>query len=194
MSRSSSRLFVVAALALSLAGCTPSGHKPASAPAPQAAAPALPAQQQAAPPAAAKPQQAPTLQQLRAQALISNVEKAYASGQAAYRKGNLPEAKVEFDRAVDLMLASGLDIKSDPQLQDEFDRIVDSVNALEMESLKQGSGFAPAVEPSPADVAGDVTFAIDPNLVAKARADLATTKSDLPLVMNEYVAAFINFF
>jgi membrane-bound lytic murein transglycosylase D len=30
--------------------------------------------------------------------------------------------------------------------------------------------------------------------VAKARADLATTKSDLPLVVNDYVAAFINFF
>jgi len=79
-------------------------------------------------------------------------------------------------------------------LSDEFDRIVDQVNNLEMEALKQGNGFAPQVEPTPADVASDVTFAVDPNLVAKARADLATTKSDLPLVMNDYVAAFINFF
>ena len=45
-----------------------------------------------------------------------------------------------------------------PQLQDEFDRIVDQVNALEMEALKQGNGFAPKEEPSPADVASDVTF------------------------------------
>jgi len=42
----------------------------------------------------------------------------------------LPDAKVEFDRAVDLMLSSGLDIKTDQRLQDEFDRIVDAVNAL----------------------------------------------------------------
>ncbi len=39
-----------------------------------------------------------------------------------------------------------------------------------------------------------MTFAVDPNIVAKARADLATTKSDLPLVVNDYVAGFINFF
>ena len=128
------------------------------------------------------------------QALIDQVEKAYASGQDAYRKGDLAGAKVAFDRAVDLMLTGGIDIKADAQLQDEFDRIVDAVNGLEMDALKEGNGFVPKEEPTPADVASDVTFAVDPNLVAKARSDLATTKSDLPLVVNDYVAAFINFF
>jgi membrane-bound lytic murein transglycosylase D len=106
----------------------------------------------------------------------------------------LAEAKVEFDRAVDLMLSSGIDIKSNPQLQDEFDKIVDQVNALEMEALKQGNGFVPKEEITPAEAASDITFAADPNLVAKAKADLATTKSDLPLMVNDYVATFINFF
>ncbi len=196
MSGTSFRFLGVAALALSLAGCTPSSRKSANRnPSPQAVAPALPAAaaQNAQSPAAAKPQ-ANTAEQQRVQQLIANVEKAYSAGEANYRKGKLPEAKAEFDRAVDLMLTSAIDIKTDPQLQDEFDRIVDAVNALEMEALKLGNGFAPVVEPSPADVASDVTFAVDPNLVAKARADLATTKSDLPLVMNDYVAAYINFF
>ena len=101
---------------------------------------------------------------------------------------------MEFDRAVDLMLSSGLDIKSNEQLQDEFDKIVDGVNALEMEALKQGNGFVPQAEPTPADVASDVTFEVDPNIVAKAKTELATTKSDLPLMVNDYVAAYINFF
>jgi len=128
------------------------------------------------------------------QALISQVEKAYALGNSDYKKGNLLEAKAQFDRAVDLMLTSGIDIKSTPQLQDEFDRIIDGINGLEMEALKQGNGFAPKTEPTPADVATDVTFEVDPNIVAKAKTDLATTKSDLPLVVNDYVAAYINFF
>jgi membrane-bound lytic murein transglycosylase D len=126
--------------------------------------------------------------------LIQQVEDAYAGGQAEYRKGRLREAKQQFDRAVDLMLTCGIDIKSTPELQEEFDRIVDAINALEMEALKQGNGFVPREEETPADVAEDVTFAVDPNIVAKARADLATTKSDLPLVVNEYVAAYISFF
>jgi membrane-bound lytic murein transglycosylase D len=52
----------------------------------------------------------------------------------------------------------------------------------------------PKEEPTPGEVASDVTFVVDPNFVAKARADLATTKSDLPLMVNDYVAAYINFF
>ncbi len=178
-----------------LAGCAPSknARAPQKTP-PQATAPALAsaAPQQQPKPAAPSSQQA--LQQRRVQALIAQVEQAYSTGAANYRKGNLPEAKLQFDRAVDLMLTSGIDIKSDPQLQDEFDRIVDGVNSLEMEALKEGNGFAPKEEPTPADVASDVTFAVDPNIVARAKTDLATTKSDLPLMVNDYVAAFINFF
>ncbi len=188
------RFLCCTASALLLAGCTPS--KNAGAPqssSPQATAPALTAQPQQSPEAAAKAAQL-TARQQRVQQLIAQVEKAYSEGQEDYRKGNLVEAKTQFDHAVDLMLTSGIDIKSDAQLQDEFDRIVDKVNGLEMEALKQGNGFAPKVEPSPADVASDVTFEVDPNIVAKARTDLATTKSDLPLVVNDYVAAYINFF
>jgi len=178
---------------LPLAGCTPTdkaagpGSQPAQATAPPVQAPIAP--QPAAPPAPRL-----TAQQQRVHQLIAQVEAAYAAGDADYRKGQLAEAKIQFDRAVDLMLSSGLDIKADPQLQDEFDKIVDQVNGLEMEALKQGNGFVPKEEITPAEAASDVTFAVDPNLVAKATADLATTKSDLPLVMNNYVATFINFF
>jgi membrane-bound lytic murein transglycosylase D len=191
------RLCCAALLAVLLVGCDPSqptanrmGEKP------QATAPALPAPPppqtpQAAAPAAPLPL---TRDQQRVRLLIQQVEQAYASGEADYRKGNLAEAKVEFDRAVDLMLSSGIDIKANAPLQDEFDRIVDGVNGLEMEALKQGNGFVPKAEPSPAEVASDVTFEVDPKLVAKAKSDLATTKSDLPLMVNDYVAAYINFF
>lgn len=175
-----------------LAGCAPSEKKKTAS---VAAAP-----QATVPPVAAKPEasapvpQRPSVDQQRVQVLIQQVEAAYSRGETDYRRGLLPEAKTEFDRAIDLLLSSGLDIKSNQQLQDEFDHIVDRVNALETEALKQGNGFVPQVEPAPADVAADVTFQVDPNIVAKARADLATTKSDLPLVVNDYVAAFINFF
>ena len=177
-----------ALLALPLAGCTPTQPQRSSRQPPQATAPALPPAprpQPAAPPPTPNPS---TAEQQHVRALIAQVEAAYAAGDADYRKGMLAEAKIQFDRAVDLMLSSGIDIKTDPQLQDEFDKIVDQVNALEMEALKQGNGFVPKEEITPAEAASDVTFAVDPNLVAKATAELATTKSDLPLMVNDYVA------
>lgn len=187
------RFFSCALLAFSLAGCAPTASTSARNVAPQSIAPALaPVEQTAPSPAPAPPPL--TREQQRVRVLIQQVDDAYARGEADYRKGLLVEAKQEFDRAVDLMLTSGIDIKSDAQLQEEFDRIVDGVSALEMEALKQGNGFVPKEEPTPAEAAEDVTFVVDPNLVAKARADLATTNSDLPLVVNDYVATFINFF
>jgi len=194
MSRVSYRSIPCIALAFLMAGCTPTQHtNSAQKASPQATAQALPGPATGETQSASS-QTAKTQQEQRVQSLIGEVENAYSDGQANYRKGNLPAAKSAFDRAVDLMLTSGIDIKSEQQLQDEFDRIVDAVNALEMEALKQGNGFAPKEEPSPADVASDITFAVDPNIVAKAQSQLATTKSDLPLVVNDYVAAFINFF
>ncbi|MGA9670117.1 MAG: transglycosylase SLT domain-containing protein [Terracidiphilus sp.] len=185
-----------ALLALLLAGCDPSQSAGIVTPVPpQATAPALAASPPQVPQAATPPAPPPlTAAQQRVRVLIQQVEQAYSFGEQDYRKGKLPEAKVEFDRAVDLMLSSGLDIKSDDQLQAEFDRVVDGVNALEMEALKQGNGFVPSEEPTPADVASDVTFEVDPNIVAKAQTQLSTTKSDLPLVVNDYVAGYINFF
>jgi peptidoglycan lytic transglycosylase D len=180
-------------LALALAGCGPSQSKTAAKLKPQALAPAVQAPP-AAPAAAEKKAELSTAKQQRIQQLIEEVNAAYAAGDVDYRQGRLPEAKTQFDRAVDLMLSSGIDIKSTPELDAEYERIVDKVSNLEMEALKQGNGFVSNVEPSPADVANDITFKVDPNLMAKAQADLATTKSDLPLVVNQYVAGFINFF
>jgi membrane-bound lytic murein transglycosylase D len=189
------RLIGFVLLVVMLAGCDPT--QPSGTPQgeePQATAPELPAPAQLPPAAAAAQPPQPTPEQQRLRQLIQHVEQAYANGQADYRKGKLPEAKIEFDRAVDWMLSSGFDIRANAELQDEFNRIVDGVNALEMDALKQGNGFVPREEPSPADVPSDVTVEVDPNIVAKARTDLATTKSDLPLMVNDYVATYINFF
>ena len=193
MSKVVYRWIALSLLALTLAGCDPSqSAKRAATPPPPETAPVAPAPapQVSAPPAPSQQD----LEQKHVDAVIAEVERTYADGEADYRKGRLPEAKALFDHAVDLMLASGLDIKSRPKLQAEFDRIIDQVNGLEMEALKVGNGFVPKEETTPAEAASDVTFTVDPNFVAKATANLATTKSDLPLMMNDYVAAYINFF
>ncbi|MDR3739521.1 MAG: transglycosylase SLT domain-containing protein [Terracidiphilus sp.] len=194
MSKVFYRSAVCTALALALAGCTPTdqGKSPQSA-SPRSTAPALPAAATQPAPVVQK-QAIRTPQQQRVEALIGQVEKAYADGQADYKKGDLVAAKAEFDHAVDLMLTSGIDIKTEPQLQDEFDHVVDGINGLEMEALKIGNGFVPKEEPTPAEAASDATFVVDPKVLAAARANLATTKSDLPLVVNDYVAVYINFF
>jgi membrane-bound lytic murein transglycosylase D len=151
-----------------------------------------PAQQPAASPDATTPQETSR----KAQDLINRVEATYTSGVANYNANRLDAARLDFDSAVDQMLSSGMDLKGDQQLADEFDSLVSRINSLEMVALKQGNGFSPKVEPAPLDVAlSEVTFGPpDPALLGKVSAELKTTQSDLPLVVNNYVAGFISYF
>ncbi|WP_254063669.1 transglycosylase SLT domain-containing protein [Granulicella sp. S190] len=129
----------------------------------------------------------------KVQQLINSAEAAYRSGVDNYRSGHLDAARLDFDSAVDLMLTSGMDLKTDPQLADEFDHLLNAVNSLEMAALKQGNGFSPKIEEAPLDTAEDLTFPANPELTAKLKAELQI-KSDLPLVINDQVAGYIGYF
>lgn len=162
----------------------PAGQKTSAAPQGKATAATLPAGQAAA---------SATTQQ--AQELIRRAEASYRSGVNNYNGNRLDAARSDFDAAVDTMLSSGMDLKNDPQLSDEFERLLSAINSLEMVALKQGNGFSPKVEDAPLDVAeSEVTFPADPALLGRIAEQLRTTKSDLPLVVNDYVAGFIRYF
>jgi membrane-bound lytic murein transglycosylase D len=169
--------------------------KTSSTPPPRAQAPTLP-------PVVAKPAVEPTIDVTAAlhtpddvDALIARVEIAYQAGQANYTAGHLDAAKRNFDDAVDLLLQGPKDVASDERLQREFDKIIEGVHTLELQALKQGDGFTEQkAEPAPIDEANEVTFPVDPNIKAKAAEELKETRSDLPLVLNDAVASYINFF
>jgi membrane-bound lytic murein transglycosylase D len=127
--------------------------------------------------------------------LITKVEKQYQLGQDNYKAGHLEAAKENFDQAFDLLLESSLDVRSDPRLQQEFDRVLDGVNGLELQALQEGDGFTEQKsEPAPIDEANEATLPVDPNVKAKAEAEVAATHSDLPLMMTDPVAGYISYF
>jgi membrane-bound lytic murein transglycosylase D len=177
-----------------LAGC-PQQVAPVALPA-QAAAPtiATPTPDKAAADLAQAQAAAEAARARKAQQLIDQAEGDYRSGVDNYRGGRLEAARSDFDAAVDLMLTSGMDLKADPQLSDEFERLLNQINSLEMSALKQGNGFSEPLEAAPLDAADEVTFPPDAALTAKVAEELKTTQSDLPLVVNDYVAGFISYF
>ncbi|HLX84172.1 MAG TPA: transglycosylase SLT domain-containing protein [Terriglobales bacterium] len=127
--------------------------------------------------------------------LIARVEKEYQTGQENYKDGHLEAAKQNFDNAFNQLLGSGFDLKADDRLQHELDRLLDGVNNLELAALQQGDGFAEQKsEPAPIDEANELNPTADANVKAKAEAEIKSTHSDLPLVMTDQVAGFINYF
>ena len=170
----------------------------------------LPARQATAPPlAAAPPPQAqpsadpqnppitapPEAKPDAVAELIAKAEEEYQAGEENYKAGHLEAAKQNFDGAFDLLLDSSLDLRSDERLQQEFDHVLEGVNGLELEALQQGDGFTEQKsEPAPIDETNDVTYTVDPNVKAKAEAEVKETHSDLPLMMTDQVAGYINYF
>ena len=194
-------VFLGAGLIL-LVACESKDTKKSAQPVAQAMAPSI--QAPAASPAAsvAPKQQAP--EPVPAQqpekpdpvpGMIAEAEKAYAAGQADYKAGHLDAAKQDFNRAVDILMQGPVDIKSDDRLQQEFDKITEEISKLETAAFKEGESFAEQQpEPAPIDEANQVTLPADPNVIAKAEADLKNTRSDLPLMINDHVAGYINYF
>ena len=130
--------------------------------------------------------------------LIARAEKEYQAGLANYQAGQHEEAKQNFDNALNALLSSNLDVRSDDRLQKEFDHIVQGVNELypggPSTDSDQSQEAQQKSEPAPIDVTNDVTPAADAGVKAKAQAEIKHTRSDLPLMMTDQVAGYITYF
>jgi len=127
--------------------------------------------------------------------LIARVEKDYQAGLDAYQAGQTDAAKQDFDRALNALLESNLDIRSDDRLEKEFNHVVEGINRLDLGSLGLSSDSdTQKAEPAPIDETNDVTLSTDAKVKAKAQLEIKSTHSDLPLMMTDQVAGYISYF
>jgi membrane-bound lytic murein transglycosylase D len=129
--------------------------------------------------------------------LIARVEKEYQVGLANHKAGKTDDAKQNFDTALNALLGSTVDIRSDERLQKEFDRIVEGVNELYPGGTGADGGPQDAQqksEPAPIDETNGLAPAADAGVKAKAEAEIKNTHSDLPLMMTDQVAGYISYF
>jgi membrane-bound lytic murein transglycosylase D len=163
--------------------------------------PQQPASPQASAPAVATPASDPVAD------LIAKVEKEYQAGLANHQAGKTDDAKQNFDNAMNALLGSNLDVRSDERLQKEFDRVVAGVNDLYPGGTDSDSGAQQDAgdkdaqqksEPAPIDLTNTETNGIAPaaeaGVKAKAEAEIKHTRSDLPLMMTDQVAGYISYF
>jgi peptidoglycan lytic transglycosylase D len=130
-------------------------------------------------------------------ALIAHAEQEYQAGLNNYHAGKPDEAKQDFDNALNTLLESHYDVRSDSRLGKEFERIVQGVNNL----YPGGTTEADATqeqqqksEPAPIDVTSGITPSADARTKAEAEAQIKKTHSDLPLMMTDQVAGYIAYF
>jgi membrane-bound lytic murein transglycosylase D len=131
--------------------------------------------------------------------LAAQSQAAFDAGEQDFRAGRLGKAREEFDEALDELLASGFDIDADPRLSDLYHHIVDTVNVDELEAFRDGDGFREQKStPAPIDEIAEVpipeTENVDPNLRGRAEGEVTSISHDLPLMVNDPVLAYLNYF
>jgi membrane-bound lytic murein transglycosylase D len=127
--------------------------------------------------------------------LIQQAEERFANGRKFYQDRDFDKARVEFDAAIDAMLKAS-DDPTDRRLYEA--RLEDMVDAIHHDDLSGMGAAAPvdttAFDKAPLDDILQMTFPIDPRIKDKVQTEVRSTASALPLVVNDTVLGYINYF
>src|SRR5579864_653862 len=132
----------------------------------------------------------------RSDNLVQQAEQAFQRGRRYYQANDAPNARNEFDRAIDLMLEASDQNPSDHQdYEKRLDEMVDSIHRFDLVGLGASVEMQQArFEPAPLEDLLPMTFPVDPRLKDKVREQVSATVSQLPLEVTDPVLGYIHFF
>jgi membrane-bound lytic murein transglycosylase D len=128
--------------------------------------------------------------------LVAKVQASYSDGQKKYKAGNFDKARVDFDRAMDLIVQSGFQADFDPRLSDLIDQLGETLHSYELNAERNAEeDEEPSGPAAPIDALADMTLPKgDPRLAAKVEQELIKVPHDLPLTVNDSVLQYLSFF
>ena len=130
--------------------------------------------------------------------LIAQSQRYFDNGQRELELGHLQQARIEFDRALDVLLESSYGARIEPRIREHFDRLVDRISAFELSALAKGDGFAEKTS-EPASIDELVSLSIFPEapsaeLAEAIKSDLEHTEHDIPIPLNAKVLRYVDLF
>ncbi len=129
--------------------------------------------------------------------LIEQAEERFKAGRKFYRVKDSDHARTEFDAAVDLMIQASANPTNRTLYENKLDELVDSIHHLDLAGLgaeAPGEEAQAQFDKAPLEDILEMTFPVDPRLKSKVSEELHATNSALPLVMNDAVLSYINYF
>ena len=131
--------------------------------------------------------------------LIAGSQGYFDNGQRELGLGHLEQARVEFDRALDVLLESPYGARIEPRVREHFERLVDRISAFELSALAKGDGFAEKTsEPASIDELLSLSTFPEapaaPDLEEAIKSDLEHTEHDIPIPLNKKVLRYVDMF
>src|SRR3984957_13465225 len=139
--------------------------------------------------------EAAVLQPTASDFLIQQAEERFQTGKTFYKDRDFERARTEFDAAIGLMLRAS-DGPTDRRLFES--KLEDMVDTIHRDDLS-GMGAAvtdevPGFDKAPLDDIVTTTFPVDPRIKDKVQSEVKLTTSALPLIVNDTVLSYINYF
>jgi membrane-bound lytic murein transglycosylase D len=131
--------------------------------------------------------------------LIATSTRHFTAGERELGLGHLEQAKLEFNRAIAVLLESPLGARTDRRVREHFDRLVDRISTYEITALAEGDGFTEKKYEAASidELLAISTFeqpAASPAVTAAVANDLKTTTHDIPIPLNAKVLSYVELF
>jgi membrane-bound lytic murein transglycosylase D len=127
--------------------------------------------------------------------LMRNAQLKYLEGSRLIKSGESDRARAAFNKAVDLLLESEYSLDSNVEFNRFFQDLIRRIQQDESKYLR-----APDLDEKPESAVVDelekvdlIPIRVDPALQDVVEADLANTRYDIPVVLNERVLKSLNF-
>ena len=129
--------------------------------------------------------------------IIRLSEAKFKEGEKDLKSGYLLQAKRHFDESLEIILRSGMPVHDEENLRRQYESLIDRIFSYEFAALKDGDGFnEDRTDAAPLEEIniGELPQIIDPHSRQKAEETLREAPHDLPLVVNDMVLRFMDFF
>jgi membrane-bound lytic murein transglycosylase D len=125
---------------------------------------------------------------------LMRAQERFDAGKRAYAQGDIVLARQEFDKAIDILLATPENAPDRSRIESRLEQIVDAVYRYDVNGLGSGEDWDKVVyDKSPLDGMLQLTFPIDPRLKPKVMEEIQATVSQLPLEENDAVLGYVHF-
>jgi membrane-bound lytic murein transglycosylase D len=130
--------------------------------------------------------------------LIAQSDEHFKAGQRELELGHVEGARLDFDKAVNVLLESPWGGRTEPRIREHFDRLVDRISAYEVKALAEGDGFTEKkYEPATIDELLAMSATLTPTTATPEVEEAVQNDPavhDVPIPLNQRVLTFVQLF
>lgn len=127
--------------------------------------------------------------------LIQQAEERFRNGRNFYKEGDFESARTAFDGAISLMLQASANPTDRTLFESRLEEMIDVIHRDDLAGMGAAAPEeVPGFDKAPLDDIVTTTFPVDPRIKDKVQSEVKLTTSALPLVVNDTVLSYINYF